>query len=273
MPETPDPAAAPSSADPQASSEAKGVLITGAAAGLGRAAALRFAAGGWRVAAWDLAPEAPELIAEIEEAGGICLYDSVDVADSEAVDAAAERLRERWSVLDAVVANAGVVRDAQLVKVRGGAVRSRMSDEDFDTVLGVNLRGVFATVRAAVPLLMANRGGSITVASSVVGLYGNFGQTNYAASKAGVVGMTRTWARELGRYGIRVNAVAPGFVDTAMARAVPTPVLERIVEHTPLGRLGRPEEVAEAYYWLASDAASFISGTVLNVDGGLVVGT
>lgn len=256
-----------------AASGPRGVLITGAAAGLGRAAALRFAAGGWRVACWDLAPEAPDLVEAVREAGVECVYDSVDVSDSEAVDAAVDRLRERWTVLDAVVANAGVVRDAQLVKMRGGAVRSRMSDEDFDAVVGVNLRGVFATVRAAVPLLMANRGGSITVASSVVGLYGNFGQTSYAATKAGVVGMTRTWARELGRYRIRVNAVAPGFVDTAMARAVPAPVLERIVEHTPLGRLGRPEEVAEAYYWLASDAASFVSGTVLNVDGGLVVGT
>lgn len=253
--------------------EQRRVLITGAAAGLGRATALRFAAGGYRVAAWDLAPEAPELLEEISAAGGTGLYTRVDVAAAEQVDAAIDALREVWGGLDAVVANAGIVRDAQLVKVRGGEVRSRMSEADFDAVTGVNLKGVFLTVRAATPLLIASRGGSIAVTSSVVGLYGNFGQTNYAAAKAGVIGMVRTWARELGRYRIRVNAVAPGFVDTAMARSVPAQVLERIVEHTPLGRLGRPEEVAEAHYWLASEAASFVSGTVLNVDGGLVVGT
>jgi 3-oxoacyl-[acyl-carrier protein] reductase len=148
-----------------------------------------------------------------------------------------------------------------------------MSDEVFDAVVGVNLRGVFVCARAVAPLMIAGGGGVILNASSVVGLYGNFGQTNYVATKAGVIGMTRVWARELGRYGIRVNAVAPGFIATEMVRAMPEKVLETMKARTPLGRLGEPEDIAEAYVWLASDAARFVTGTVLSVDGGIVPGT
>jgi 3-oxoacyl-[acyl-carrier protein] reductase len=148
-----------------------------------------------------------------------------------------------------------------------------MDDRTFDAVVGVNLRGVFLCARAAVPHMIRGGGGVILNASSVVGLHGNFGQTNYAATKAAVVNMTRTWARELGKHGIRVNAVAPGFIATEMISSVPAKVIDRMVSHTPLGRLGRPEEIAEAYLWLASDAASFVTGTVLSVDGGLVPGT
>ncbi|HET8646471.1 MAG TPA: SDR family oxidoreductase, partial [Vicinamibacteria bacterium] len=137
----------------------------------------------------------------------------------------------------------------------------------------VNLRGVFACTRAVVPHMIRLGGGVVLNASSVVGLYGNFGQTNYTATKAGVIAMTRTWARELGRYRIRVNAVAPGFIATEILRAMPQKVLDSMVGHTPLGRMGEPRDVAEAYAWLASDAASFVTGTVLSVDGGLVVGT
>lgn len=250
----------------------KTVLVTGAGAGIGRATALRFAAAGWRVVAWDLSAEAPELEAAITAAGGACCYQQVDVADSSTVTRAVEALVLQGWDLDAVVANAGVVRDGQLIKWRGGVV-GRMSEADFDAVIGVNLKGVFLTVRATAPLLIARGGGSLTVASSVVGATGNFGQTNYAAAKAGVVAMVGTWTRELGRYGIRVNAVAPGFIETNMVRSMPEQVVARVVEHTPLRRLGRPEEVAEAYFWLASDAASFVTGTVLEVDGGLIVGT
>jgi len=148
-----------------------------------------------------------------------------------------------------------------------------MTDEGFDQVIGVNLRGPFLCTRAVVPHMIKAGGGAVLNASSVVGLYGNFGQTNYVATKAGVIGMTKTWARELGKYKIRVNAVAPGFIATEILRAMPEKVLGSMVEHTPLGRMGNPEDIAEAYAWLASDRASFVHGAVLSVDGGLVNGT
>jgi 3-oxoacyl-[acyl-carrier protein] reductase len=148
-----------------------------------------------------------------------------------------------------------------------------MSDEQFDAVIGVNLKGVFVCTRAVAPHMIAAGGGVILNASSVVGLYGNLGQTNYVAAKAGVIGMTRVWARELGRFGIRVNAVAPGFIATEMIAQMPEKVLERMKAGTPLGRLGEPGDVANAYLWLASSAASFVNGAVLSVDGGVVTGT
>jgi len=137
----------------------------------------------------------------------------------------------------------------------------------------VNLKGVFHCTRAVVPHMIAGGGGVVLNASSVVGLYGNFGQTNYVASKAGVIGVTRTWARELGRYRIRVNAVAPGFVATEILRSMPQKILDTMVEHTPLGRIGQPDDIANAYVWLASDQAGFVTGHCLSVDGGVVVGT
>jgi 3-oxoacyl-[acyl-carrier protein] reductase len=179
----------------------------------------------------------------------------------------------RFGGLDVLVNNAGIVRDAQLVKWRDGEALSTMTEQAFDQVIAVNLRGVFLCTRAAVPHLIRRGGGVILNASSVMGLYGNFGQTNYAATKSGVIGMTRSWARELGRFGIRVNAVAPGFVATEIVQDMPERVLEGMVQHTPLGRMGRPQEIAEAYLWLASDLASFVHGAVLSVDGGLVHGT
>jgi 3-oxoacyl-[acyl-carrier protein] reductase len=148
-----------------------------------------------------------------------------------------------------------------------------MSDEAWDAVIGVNLKGPFLCTRAAVPHMIAQGGGVVLSTSSVVGLYGNFGQTNYAATKGGLITMTRTWARELGKYNIRVNAVAPGFIATEILKAMPAKVLEGMVAKTPLGRMGKPEDIAEAFLWLASDAAAFVHGTVLSVDGGLVLGT
>jgi 3-oxoacyl-[acyl-carrier protein] reductase len=148
-----------------------------------------------------------------------------------------------------------------------------MSLADFDAVIQVNLRGVFLCTRAVAPHMIRQKYGRIISASSVVGLYGNFGQTNYVAAKSGIIGMTRVWARELGRYGITVNAVAPGFVRTEMVRQMPEKILETMISRTPLGRLGEPEDIANAYLYLASDEASFVTGTVLSVDGGQVVGT
>jgi 3-oxoacyl-[acyl-carrier protein] reductase len=250
------------------------VIVTGAAAGIGRATALRFAEEGCRVAAWDLAEEAARaLVADVQAAGGTGAFWPVDVADAASVARATEQVAGLWGRIDVLVNNAGIVRDAQLVKWKDGEVASVLSDEAWEAVIGVNLRGVFLATRAVVPHLIAGGGGVVLSASSVVGLYGNFGQTNYVATKAGVVGMTRTWARELGRYRIRVNAVAPGFIATEIVKAMPGTVLQGMVDHTPLGRMGRPEDVAEAYVWLASDRASFVHGAVISVDGGLVVGT
>ena len=172
-----------------------------------------------------------------------------------------------------LVNNAGILRDAQLVKWKDGAVASAMDDATFDAVINVNLRGVFIVTRAVVPHMIRARCGVILNASSVVGLYGNFGQTNYAATKAGIISFNKTWSRELGKFGIRVNAVAPGFIATEMVKAMPKNILDSMVSHTPLGSLGDPDDIANAYVWLASDAAKFVTGAVLSVDGGVVVGT
>jgi len=197
----------------------------------------------------------------------------VDVSNAAAVEAAVEAVVERWGAVHVLVNNAGILRDGQLVKYKEGALAGTMSDEQFDSVIGVNLKGVFICTRAVVPRMIQAGGGVILNASSVVGLYGNFGQTNYVAAKAGVIGMTRVWARELGRYQIRVNAVAPGFIATDMMTSLPEKIRQGLVGHTPLGRMGQPEDIANAYLWLASDAASFVSGTVIGVDGGVVTGT
>jgi 3-oxoacyl-[acyl-carrier protein] reductase len=253
----------------------KVVIVTGAAAGIGRATALRFAEEGARIAAWDVNDVgATMLVEELQAAaGGEALFRRVNVSQSDSIQAGVEEVMARWKRIDVLVNNAGILRDAQLVKWKDGSLGGTMTDEAFDAVIAVNLKGVFLCTRAVVPHMIASGGGVILSASSVVGLYGNFGQTNYVATKAGVIGMTRTWARELGRYNIRVNAVAPGFIATDMVKAMPEKVLQPMVARTPLGRLGQPEEVAEAYLWLASDAAAFVSGAVLSVDGGVVVGT
>lgn len=248
------------------------VVVTGAAAGIGRAVARRFAREGARIAAWDVA-ESPGLVEELAELGGEARFSRVDVTSTDAVEAATQGVLDAWGRYDVLINNAGIVRDAQLVKWKDGGVASLMDDATFDAVVAVNFKGVFLCARAAVPHMIRGGGGAILNASSVVGLYGNFGQTNYAATKSAVITMTRTWARELGRYKIRVNAVAPGFIATEILAAMPPKVLDGMVGHTPLGRMGAPEEVAEAYLWLASDAASYVHGTVLSVDGGLVPGT
>jgi 3-oxoacyl-[acyl-carrier protein] reductase len=253
----------------------KVVIVSGGASGIGHATALRFAQEGARVAAWDVNDEAAEgVLQELKEAGAAeAIFRKVNVTDAQSVQAAVDEVVARWKRIDVLVNNAGILRDGLLVKMKDGAEISSMSDEQFDAVINVNLKGVFVCTRAVVPHMIAGGGGVVLNASSVVGLYGNFGQTNYIASKAAVIGMTKTWARELGRHQIRVNAVAPGYIATAMARQMPAQILDMMVAHTPLGRLGKPEEIADAYCWLASDGATFITGTVLSVDGGVVVGT
>jgi 3-oxoacyl-[acyl-carrier protein] reductase len=252
----------------------KVVIVTGASAGIGRATALRFAEEGTRIAAWDISDkESAALVKELDATGGTAIFQSVNVADVTSVEAAVKKIIEKWGRVDVLVNNAGITRDAQLAKWKDGALTATMTDEQWDAVIGVNLKGVFNCTRAVVPQMIQGGGGVILSASSVVGLYGNFGQTNYVASKAGVIGMTRTWARELGKYKIRVNAVAPGFIGTEMVRSMPPKVVESMMSHTPLGRLGDPKDIADTYVWLASDQASFVHGTVISVDGGLVLGT
>jgi 3-oxoacyl-[acyl-carrier protein] reductase len=252
----------------------KVVIVTGGSAGIGRATAHRFAQEGCRIAAWDVNETAAQALLEgLRSAGGEALFRRVDVTDTAAVEAAVQDVVERWGRVDVLVNNAGITHDAQIVKWKDGAVASTMTEEQFDTVIAVNLKGVFLCTRAVIPHMIKAGSGVILNASSVVGLYGNFGQTNYASTKAGVIAMTRSWARELGRYNIRVNAVAPGFIATEMVRAMPEKVIQSMVSHTPLGRMGEPEDIADAYVWLASDAATYIHGTVLSVDGGIVLGT
>jgi 3-oxoacyl-[acyl-carrier protein] reductase len=242
----------------------KVVIVTGASSGIGKATARRFAQEGCKVASWDVQEASPE------ENG---IAQKVNVTETQAVTEAVKQVAERWGAVHVLVNNAGILRDGQLVKFKEGVPASEMTDEQFDSLISVNLRGVFVCARAVVPHMKSAGGGSILNASSVVGLYGNFGQTNYVASKAGVIGMTRVWSREFGKFNIRVNAVAPGFIATDMVKSMPEKILENMRQHTPLGRLGTPEEIANAYVWLASDAASFITGAVLSVDGGVVVGT
>lgn len=249
-------------------------IVTGGASGIGRATALLFAEAGAAVAVWDRAePAGRATVAEIEERGGQALFADVDVSSPAEVEAAVAATAERFGRVDILINNAGITRDAQLVKVKDGQVVGKMREADFDAVLAVNLKGVFVCTQAVAPLMVGQRYGRIVSAASVVGLYGNFGQTNYVAAKAGLIGMTRVWARELGRHGVTANAVAPGFIATEMTAAMPEQVLEQMVARTPVGRVGTPQDVAQAYLFLASEQAGFINGCVLSVDGGLVIGT
>lgn len=252
----------------------KVAVVTGGANGIGRATAAQLLAGGASVAIWDRdasAVAAWRASSGTSEARTLGL--DVNVADRGAVDEAVRRTVAHFGGLDILINNAGIVRDAQLVKLVDGEQSGGLASAAFDEVIAVNLTGVFHCTQAVVPHLIARGGGVICNASSVVARHGNFGQTNYVAAKAGVEGMTQVWARELGRYGIRVNAVAPGFIGTDMTAAMPPHLLARLAERAPLGRMGTPEEVAAAYCFLASDAARFITGVVLPVDGGLVIGT
>ncbi len=238
--------------------EGRVAVITGGARGIGAETARVFRAAGATVVTWDVSDGADR---------------QVDVTDAGAVDAAVAATVADLGGIDILVNNAGILRDAQLVKLRDGEAVGRMTDDQFDSVIAVNLRGVFLCGRAVAPVMIKKGWGRILNASSVVGLYGNFGQSNYIATKAAVIGLTKVWARELGPKGITVNAVAPGFIATEMVKQMPEAILKSMVERTPVRRMGEPRDVANAYLFLASEEASFINGAVLSVDGGVVVGT
>jgi len=246
-------------------------IITGGAAGIGKATAEKFAAEGAKVVICDVNEEAGNAL--VKELGNDASFWKVNVVDRQEVQDWIDEVAKRYGRIDVLINNAGITRDSQFIKFKEGEVVGQMSEEAFDAVIAVNLKGVFNCTQAVVPYMIKQGGGSIVSASSVVGLYGNFGQTNYAATKFAVIGMTKTWARELGKYQIRVNAVAPGFILTEMVQKMPEKVLEGMATGTPLKRLGKPEEIANVYAWLASDESSYIHGTVISVDGGIVLGT
>jgi 3-oxoacyl-[acyl-carrier protein] reductase len=249
-------------------------IVTGGANGIGRETALVFARAGAAVAVWDMAEEAGQaVVAEIERAGGQAAFFKVNVVSQVEVEATVKAVLDRFGQIDILINNAGILRDAQLLKVKDGEVVGKMSEADFDAVIAVNLKGVFNCTQAVAPLMIKQGYGRVVSASSVVGLYGNFGQTNYVATKAGVIGMTKVWARELGKRGITCNVIAPGFIATDMTKGMPEKVLQGMIDHTPVGRLGQPADIAYAYLFLASDEAGFINGAVLSVDGGVVTGT
>ena len=246
--------------------ENKIAIITGAAQGIGLATALKFVREGAIVHLCDVHADAIDAAvaqcAAAAGAGARAFGHLVDVTRREQVDAMVEKVKAAHGRIDVLVNNAGITQDARLQK---------MSLQQFDTVIDVNLRGVFHCSQAVADTMVAQGSGVILNASSVVGLYGNFGQTNYAASKFGVIGFAKTWSRELGPKGVRVNAVAPGFVETPILETIPDKVLQQLREKVPLARLGRPEEIANVYAFLASDEASYINGTVSEVSGGMSV--
>ncbi|MDD2536594.1 MAG: 3-oxoacyl-ACP reductase FabG [Macromonas bipunctata] len=243
--------------------EGKVSLITGAAQGIGEATALKFAREGAIVVVCDVQQAGiDQVVAQCEAAGAQAVGYVMDVTDREQVESVVAQVKERFGRIDALINNAGITQDARLQK---------MTLAQFDRVIDVNLRGVFHCAQTVADVMVAQGSGSIVNASSVVGIYGNFGQTNYAATKFGVIGFTKTWSRELGAKGVRVNAVAPGFITTPMVKAMPENVLQSMEAKVPLKRLGEPEEIANVYAFLASDEASYINGAVISVDGGMTI--
>ena len=238
-------------------------IITGGARGIGKATAEKFIQEGAAVAIWDIDVKSGSATAEaLNHAGGKAKFYAVNTVDLAATEAAAAEVAKDFGRINILINNAGITRDSSMKK---------MTEEQWNQVIGVNLTGVYHCTKAVSPYMLEQGYGRILNASSIVGLYGNFGQTNYVASKAGVIGMTKVWAREFGRKGVTVNAVAPGFINTEMMETVPQTYLDELKAKTPVARMGEAIDIANAYAFLASDEASFISGTVLSVDGGLIL--
>lgn len=236
----------------------KVAIITGGAMGIGKATAVRFAEEGAKVVIWDINEEKGNALAK--DLGG--LFFKVNTTDLSACEEAAKTAADTFGQIDILINNAGITRDATMKK---------MTAEHWQQVIDVNLTGVFNCTKAILPYMLEREYGRIINAASVVAHNGNFGQTNYVATKAGVIGMTKVWAKEFGRKGITANAVAPGFIGTEMVLTIPEKVVNMLKEKTPVPRLGEPSEIAAAYAFLASDEAAFINGAVLNVDGGVTL--
>lgn len=240
----------------------KVTIITGGAQGIGKTTVEMFAAQGAKVIMWDINEEkGSQVIGEFRKAGLEIEFNFVDTTKFPSVEGAAKSVFEKHGRIDILINNAGITRDATLLN---------MTLEQWQQVIDVNLTGVFNCTKAVAPFMVQNKTGRIINTSSLVGIYGNFGQTNYAATKSGVVGITKVWARELSKHNITVNAVAPGFIETDTLKTIPDKVIKSIQEKIPLGRLGKPSDIANAYLFLASEEASYISGSVLSVDGGYV---
>jgi 3-oxoacyl-[acyl-carrier protein] reductase len=237
-------------------------IITGAARGIGKSTALKFSKNGAKVVICDLddglVKETAKEMSEFGETTGF----TVDVTKPEEISRMVAEVLKTFGRIDVLINNAGITADAQLVK---------MTPDQFDRVIDVNLKGTFNFTKEVAPSMIQAGKGKIINISSVVGIFGNFGQTNYAASKFGVIGMTKTWAKELGRKNINVNAVAPGFILTEMTMKMPENLLDMMKEKSPLKKLGTPEDVANACLFLASDESDFIHGAVISVDGGVVI--
>jgi 3-oxoacyl-[acyl-carrier protein] reductase len=240
----------------------KVAIITGAANGLGLEAARVFLREGAKVALVDYdAVSGEQRVSELQAEGEAAFY-QVDVSNQAQVVEMVQMVKERFGQIDILINNAGITKDNMLLK---------MSNEDFQKVMDINVNGVFNCTQAVVPHMLEQGAGKIINTSSVSGVYGNVGQTNYAASKAAVVGMTKSWAKEFGRKGINVNAVAPGFVETSMVSTVPEKVIKGLLQVIPLQRLGKPSDIANAYLFLASNESDYVNGTVLHVDGGIMM--
>lgn len=241
--------------------ENKVAIVTGGAQGIGKATVTKFIEEGASVVIWDVDDnKGNQLAAELSSKGN-AVYMKVNVAKFDEVEKAVQSIIVQFGKIDVLVNNAGILRDATLAK---------MTPEQWQQVIDVNLTGVFNCTKCVAPFMIEKQYGRIINATSVVGIYGNFGQTNYVATKSGVIGMTKVWARELGRKGINVNAIAPGFIATEMVASMPEKIINMMKEKTPVGRLGTPEDIANGYLFLASDEASFINGTVLSIDGGVI---
>ncbi|MCC5945489.1 MAG: beta-ketoacyl-ACP reductase [Bernardetiaceae bacterium] len=238
-------------------------IITGAAQGIGKATALLFLEAGAKVTVWDKKENLAEALFDLQEKYGDQLsWQNIDTTEVEKVQAATAEVVRKHGHIDILVNNAGILRDASFLK---------MEDADWHAVMNVNLNGVYNCIKAVLPYMKAQNYGRVLNASSIVGIYGNFGQSNYAAAKAAVIGMTKSISREVGKYGITVNAIAPGFIRTDMTDSIPENYRQQMIQSISVRREGKPEDIAQAYLFLASEAASFITGTVLCVDGGMTM--
>lgn len=237
----------------------KVALITGGANGIGLATAKRFAKEGAKIILWDVTDKGQQVVNDLISDGAPGLFQKVSVADQEAVNEAVAEAKKQFGRIDILINNAGITKDRTLLK---------MSKQEWDDVISVNLTGVFNCTQAVVPIMKDQNYGRIVSASSNVAIRGNYGQTNYVATKSAIIGMTKVWALELGRFGITANCIAPGFIQTAMTDAMPEEVRKQSLAHIPVGKWGVPDDIANGYLYLASDEASFVSGICLTIDGG-----